>query len=184
MLAMRRTDVAAAPPDETRLRRVFDSHFDYVWRLARRLGVQAALADDVAQQVFLIVAARLNELEPAREKAFLTGTTLRVASNHRRSLRRRPEVGEDEGGLEPVDPTDSPEQLVEQRRDRALLDRALDTLPSELRTALVLYELEDLSLTEIAELLGIPRGTVASRLRRARQQFHDAARALAGGRDD
>jgi DNA-directed RNA polymerase specialized sigma24 family protein len=63
----------------------------------------------------------------------------------------------------------------------ALLDRALDQLPPELRTAFVLFEVENLSMLEIAELLGIPRGAVASRLGPAREQFQAAARALQGG---
>jgi len=181
MLAMRENEPAGGARDDARTRRLFDAHFDYVWRFVRRLGVAEGFADDLAQQVFLIVSGRLHEVEPAREKAFLTGTALRVVANHRRTLRRRPEVAEDSQHAEPVDPTASPEELVEQRRERALLDRALDALPAELRGPFVLYELEDASLAEIAELLGIPRGTVASRLRRARQQFQEAARSLAGG---
>ena len=61
--------------------------------------------------------------------------------------------------------------LLEQKRHRELLDRILDTLTQDLRTAFVLFELEDLSVPEIAEVLEIPTGTVASRLRRAREQF-------------
>jgi len=170
--------VARERPDEARLRRLFDAYFDYVWRLVRRLGVLDGLADDAAQQVFCVVAERLTEVEPRSEKAFLTGTAVRVAANQRRAQRRRLEVPEDDAHPDPVDPGRTPEELVELRRERALLDRALDALPSELRAPFVLYELEDATLTEIAELLEIPRGTVASRLRRARAQFQTAVRAL------
>jgi RNA polymerase sigma-70 factor (ECF subfamily) len=171
--------VAVERPDETRLRALFDAHFEYVWRLVRRLGVVDAFVDDAAQQVFCVVANRLNQIEPRGEKAFLTGTAVRIASNHRRAQRRRREVSDDGASAELVDPQTSPEALVEQRRERALLDQVLDGLPGELRAPFVLYELEDATLTEIAELLGIPRGTVASRLRRARARFQSAARALA-----
>ncbi|HWP04647.1 MAG TPA: sigma-70 family RNA polymerase sigma factor [Polyangiaceae bacterium] len=181
MLAMPENESNTPLRDEARTRRLFDAHFDFVWRFVRRLGVAEGFADDLAQQIFLTVSGRLHEIEPAREKAFLAGTALRVVANHRRTLRRRPEVGEDALNGEPADPRANPEELVEQRRERALLDRALDTLPAELRGPFVLYELEDASLSEIAELLGIPRGTVASRLRRARQQFQEAARELAKG---
>jgi RNA polymerase sigma-70 factor (ECF subfamily) len=170
--------VAVERPDETRLRRLFDTHFEYVWRLVRRLGVVDALVDDATQQVFCVVAERLNDVEPRSEKAFLTGTAVRVAANHRRAQRRRLEVPEDEASSEPVDPERNPEDLVQLRRERELLDRVLDGLASELRAPFVLHELEDATLTEIAELLGIPRGTAASRLRRARAQFQAAVQAL------
>lgn len=181
MLARRRPDLPEAPPDQTRVRRLFDTYFEYVWRLVRRLGVGEAQADDAAQQVFCVIVDRLDELDPEREKSFLTGTALRVAANHRRSLRRRREVTDTRELEDALDPRQSPEELVAQRRARVLLDHALDALSLELREAFVLYELEDASLSEIATLLAIPRGTVASRLRRAREQFLAAAQALAGG---
>jgi RNA polymerase sigma-70 factor, ECF subfamily len=71
--------------------------------------------------------------------------------------------------------------LLEQRRLRELLDLALDELPHDLRTTLVLFELEGFSEREIAETCAVPLGTVASRLRRARQAFHKAALRLRAG---
>jgi RNA polymerase sigma-70 factor (ECF subfamily) len=60
---------------------------------------------------------------------------------------------------------------MEQRRARHLLDEILDGLELDVRTVFVLFELEELTAPEISELLGIPIGTVASRLRRAREDF-------------
>jgi RNA polymerase sigma-70 factor (ECF subfamily) len=182
MLATRTPHLTAVGRDEVRLRRLFDDHFSEVWRFVRRLGVPEPLADDAAQHVFCVLAQRLSELEIGMEKAFLTGTALRVAANYRRSARRSREVAETQPLERAVDPNDDPEQVAELRSELALLDRALDQLPGDLRTAFVLFEVEDLSMLEIAELLGIPRGTVASRLRRARLQFQAAARALQGGK--
>ncbi len=59
----------------------------------------------------------------------------------------------------------------DQEQARAALDEVLDALPADLRTVLVLHELEEMEMSEVAELLGIPAGTVASRLRRAREKF-------------
>lgn len=180
MLATRRTEIARTEADEARLRRLFDEHFSSVWRFVRRLGVAETVADDATQQVFWVLAERLSVVEQGTERAFLTGTALRVAANYRRSVRRRREVSSEP--LEHVvDPAGDPERIAEHRSELLLLDRALDTLPSELRSAFVLFELGDLSMQEIAQLLGIPRGTVASRLRRARAEFTAAARALQGG---
>jgi RNA polymerase sigma-70 factor, ECF subfamily len=184
MLATRTPQLAAEGRDEARLRQLFDDHFSEVWRFVRRLGVPEPLADDAAQQIFCVLARRLGELEIGMERSFLTGTALRVAANYRRSARRSREITEAQSLERAPDPRDDPERIAEHRSELALLDRALDQLPTELRTAFVLFELEDLSMLEIAELLGIPRGTVASRLRRARAQFQAAARSLLGGKSD
>lgn len=69
-------------------------------------------------------------------------------------------------------------ERTEQLQARAMLDEVLDTLPLDLRTVLVLHELEEMECSEIAELLDIPTGTVASRLRRAREKFEVAAESM------
>jgi RNA polymerase sigma-70 factor (ECF subfamily) len=68
------------------------------------------------------------------------------------------------------------EELLDEKRLRVVLDDILDCLPSPLREVLVLFELEELSLDEIVVVLGIPRGTASSRLRRAREAFAEAAK--------
>ena len=101
-----------------------------------------------------------------------------VAAEERRALRRSREVA-DEGSVgAAADPAPLPDQALEQQRNRELLDLVLDMLDADERTVFVLYELEGLSSPEISELLEIPVGTVASRLRRAREAFHAGARRL------
>lgn len=166
------------PDEPERLRVAFDQHFDYVWRLLRRLGVREASVDDAAQQVFLTLSAKLSQVAHGKERAFLTGTAFRVASNQRRGERRSSELLAEEPIARAVDPTPNPEELLDASRQRVWLDRTLDRLPIELRAVLVLFELEDLTAPEIAQLLELPVGTVASRLRRARQLFLEAAEEL------
>ena len=161
-----------------RLRAAFDQHFDYVWRLLRRLGVHEASVDDAAQQVFLTFSDKLPQVLPGKERAFLTGTAYRVASNQRRGERRSHEHADDEPIARAIDPAPTPEELLDASRQRVWLDRILDGLPLDLRAVLVLFELEDLTAPEIATLLDLPVGTVASRLRRARQLFLEAAEEL------
>jgi len=161
-----------------RLRAAFDQHFDYVWRLLRRLGVHEASVDDAAQQVFLTFSDKLSQVLPGKERAFLTGTAYRVASNQRRGERRSHEHADDEPIARAIDPAPTPEELLDASRKRVWLDRILDGLPLDLRAVLVLFELEDLTTPEIATLLDLPVGTVASRLRRARQLFTEAAEEL------
>ncbi len=95
---------------------------------------------------------------------------MRWAANARRVHGRRREAGADELP-EVIDPAPSPEDLTEQRRAAAILDQLLAAMDLDLRAVFVLDEIEQLSRSEIAQALGIPEGTVASRLRRARQDF-------------
>jgi RNA polymerase sigma-70 factor (ECF subfamily) len=156
---------------EVRLASMLKSHYREVWCLVRRLGVRPEAADDVALQVFQVAADKLALIEVGREKRFLAGTALRVAANARRAERaRREEQASDRlGGAESTLPL--ADALLDRKRMRELLDVVLDAMPADLRAAFVLFEMEGHSTPEMAELLGIPLGTAASRLRRAREVF-------------
>lgn len=162
---------------DSRLRALIATQFDFVWRSLRRLGVPEAHADDACQQVWLVVSRKLESVEPAHERSFLFGTALRVASDARRSARRRPEdLGREEAPIDDVDPSPAPDEQLDAARARAELDSVLLELPMELRAVFVLFEMEELSSPEIARMLDLPVGTVASRLRRAREAFTDITR--------
>jgi RNA polymerase sigma-70 factor (ECF subfamily) len=167
-LAAARTPASARAAD-ARLRALVESQYDFIWRSLRRLGVPDTDTDDCSQQVFLVASRKLDDILPGCERAFLFSTALRVASDARRTRQRRREVFEEVD--EPRDSAPNPEQIAEQKRARALLDEVLDSLPMELRAVFVLFELEELPSADIAEVLSIPVGTVASRLRRAREEF-------------
>lgn len=155
--------------EQQRLRTLVETHHAFLWRSLRRLGVPEADVDDAAQQAWLVVARKLGSLVMGAEKGFVFAVALRVASAHRRSLARRNEVGVVEAGLE--DPMPSADELLDRGRARALMDQILDGIPLEHRAVFVLYEIEEMTAPEIAQLLAIPLGTVASRLRRAREMF-------------
>lgn len=154
-------------------------HFDFVWRVLRRLGVPPADVDDAVQQVFLIAADRLVTIAKGSERAFLYGTALRTASTHRRTASRQKKrldlllSGAD-------DRVSLPDEELERREAIALLDETLGALPDEYRRVFVLSDLENLSAREIALFENIPPGTVASRLRRARELFSARVRELRG----
>jgi len=162
---------AVAPPkSEARLRTIVAEQFDFVWRSLRRLGVPEIDVDDCAQQVFVVAARRLDDIQVGSERAFLFSTVMRVASDARRSRGRRREVLHDD--IEVFDDAPDPEEIASAHSARAVLDEVLDALPMELRAVFVLFELEELTTAEIAAVLELPSGTVASRLRRAREEFH------------
>ncbi len=166
-------DVAGDPSalHELRVRHVVEEHYDFVWRSLRRLGITEESVDDAAQQVFCIFARRATEVAPEKDKTFLFGVVIRVAQNARRCRARRPEYADEERLARVPSEQASPEELLEERRARALLDALLDEMPMELRTVFVLYEIEEMTMVEIARVLDMPNGTVASRLRRARELF-------------
>jgi RNA polymerase sigma-70 factor (ECF subfamily) len=101
---------------------------------------------------------------------------VRVASNLLRRQQVAPPISELSDLAELSTHEASPEQALEQRRARALLDTVLARLPLELRTVFVLFELEGLPIRDIAELEEIPIGTAGSRLRRAREEFSAIAK--------
>jgi RNA polymerase sigma factor (sigma-70 family) len=163
--------VAPAALAEQRLRQAFERYFPLVWRSLRRFGVPAASVDDVAQQVFLTFSERLEGVEPTRERAFLLAVCVRAAANERRRLSRVRDDAIGDHALDAIPDENTPEELLHKKRRRERLDAGLATLPLEQRVVFVLFELEGLTLPEIAESAGIPLGTATSRLRRARGRF-------------
>ena len=153
------------PVDRTRLERMFQAHHALVWRTLRRRGLDADAAADAAQQTFLVAAERLPDINSDSERAFLVGTALRVAfSWGRKTVRWQLDEDMDRRAATARDPLDAQTAIQ-------LCDLALSKVDPELAEIFVLFELEDLTSPEIAALLEIPLGTVASRLRRAREQF-------------
>jgi RNA polymerase sigma-70 factor (ECF subfamily) len=164
-----RQEAAAPPPrpepDQARLERMFVAHHAMVWRTMRRRGLSPDAAADVTQQTFLVAAERLRDINPDSERAFLVGTALRVAhSLGRKTVRWQLEDDMDQRVAETRCASD-------ERAAVQLCDLALSKVDPDLAEVFVMFELEGLSSPEIAASLEIPLGTVASRLRRAREQF-------------
>jgi RNA polymerase sigma-70 factor (ECF subfamily) len=161
--------VAARSPAD-RLRAIVDEHHDFTWRSLRRLGVPEADVDDALQRVLLVVARRLGDITVGSERAFLFATAMNEAAHVRRTFARRREDGDD-GLATREGAEESPDQALDRARARELLDHLLDDMPLDLRAVFVLFEIEELSTAEIARIVEVPVGTVASRLRRAREDF-------------
>jgi len=154
------------------------AEFEFVWRSLRRLGLSVADADDAAQEVFLVASRKLDVIVEGSERSFLFGTALKIASTRRRSLRRRPELADADVEERDEQSAPGPERLTELSQARELLQAVLNELGLEHKAPFVLFELEELSVPQIAELLQLPLGTVSSRLRAARAQFQAAIKRL------
>jgi RNA polymerase sigma-70 factor, ECF subfamily len=159
---------------------LYEEHFSFVWRSARRLGAPEATVDDVVQEIFVVVFRRLNQFEHRSSlKTWLFGIVLNVVRAHRRSLRaKHPHVLSSDrvADLEALpDSGAGPQEAAMRAQATRLLDRLLEELDDDKRAVLILAELEQMSAPEIAAALELPLNTVYSRLRLAREQFAAAA---------
>ena len=161
---------------------VFRDHVPFAWRCLRRLGVGEGDAEDVCQEVFLIVHKKLGDFDGRSSlRAWIYGICVRKASDYRKLSRVRHErlPGElPEHGAEPAQ-ADS----LDRKRALAFLDRALAELDDDKRAVFVLYEIEGLAMNEIAEVVGCPLQTAYSRLHAARKLVESAAKREQARRD-
>lgn len=157
---------------DNQIRTLIERYYDDVLKTARQFGMSATDAEDVAQRVFILASRKLDKIISGSERSFLFGTTMRVAGDVRRSAAVRREVATDE--LDPSQTGPNADSIVDQLRAREMLDRMIQLMPEELRQVFVLYEVEELTMAQISETLGLAAGTVASRLRRSREWFEQA----------
>jgi RNA polymerase sigma-70 factor (ECF subfamily) len=155
---------------------IYRQYFDFVWSSARRLGVQPEALDDLVQEIFIVIHAKLRTLEkPEALRSWIYGVVRRTVSDHRRSRRTQAAVGL-EAGVEvlALSSEPSPLQHSENRAELELLASLLGQLDEAKREIFSLVELQELSVPEAAEVLELPLNTAYSRLRAARQAFEDA----------
>jgi len=171
--------VAGKSEREMRLRHLVDTHVGHVARVLRNAGTAEADIDDDVQRVFIALSNRLDDVHVGAEKSFLVQTALHMAAHARRTAARRREILTDQPP-EMVDPVANPEEMANRRQVRQSLDHILGQMETDLRVVFSLYEFEQMTTEEISTVLDIPRGTVASRLRRARSDFRDRVSRLEG----
>ena len=161
---------------------IYDEYAGFVWRNARRLGVPASGAEDVVQDVFIVVQRRLPDFDGrAPLQSWLFGILVRVVRHYRRSYQRKDarcvSLEQDPGHCNnSVSGARSPSEQAENAERLRLLEHLLGQLDESKRTLLVLSELEGWTLREIAEYLGSNTNTVYSRLRAAKRAFEDLHR--------
>jgi RNA polymerase sigma-70 factor (ECF subfamily) len=153
---------------------VYAEHTDFIWKTLHRLGVREPFIEDIFQEVFVVVLRRLDSFDGhSAMTTWLFGICLRVARSYRRRahFRRERVVAEVSDVASPVSSERTPEEELEHREAEARLRDILDRLDLEQRAVFVMFEFDGLSCQEIADMIGIPLGTVHSRLHRARAAF-------------
>ena len=157
--------------DTEALRQIYLWYSDDVYRIALRLTGSSADAYDVTHDLFVGLPEAMQRYDPERSfPSWLRGVAVRTAQMRLRTTRRRREV-----------PLPALRELTVRPRQEAVVDRitlekALDELTPELRSVVVLRELEGLKYQEIADLLGITKSAAAVRIHRARKKLSDILR--------
>jgi len=165
---------AGSGPRPLTFAEVYGEHAPTVARWAARLGGPAADVEDITQEVFVVVNRRLKEFRvDGRMSTWLFGITSKVAANERRRrkvrqwwLRLAPGAADDAPA-----PVEGALEQLEKRERRVLFHRVLDQLSERHRQALVLFELEEMSVDEVAAHLGLRSGNTRVLLHRARSAF-------------
>ena len=156
-----------------------------VFNIAYRMLGNAEEAKDLAQEVFISVFESIKDLkEEIKFDAWLTQVTLNHCRNRWKYLKRRQYFNSDslddpieteEGSMprEVYDPSDNPEILLERKMIQQLIQKGLLELKEEQRVLLVLRDLQGFSYEEMGETLGLPEGTIKSKLHRARMELKE-----------
>jgi RNA polymerase sigma-70 factor (ECF subfamily) len=165
--------------EEASFDEIYESMVQYVWNVVCRMGVSRSDADDVVQEVFVIVHRRLDGFEGrAHMKTWVFKIAVHVVQHYFRTHARKPGDRASAKGTEIhslIERQESgPAAEVERLERLRTLDRLLDQLDESKRAVFVLAEIEQLTLSEIAEIVESNSNTVASRLRAARQAFEKA----------
>ncbi|HEY8377561.1 MAG TPA: RNA polymerase sigma factor [Nannocystis sp.] len=169
MLKLQRPPPASAEHAQREFVSVYHAHFDFVWRILRRLGVPFDQLEDAAQDVFLVLHRRLPELAPdVSLRSWLFGTARRVAADFRRGLRRHARRVQAFAVAHDHPPR---ERIGERTEAVDFVQRFLDRLDPDKRMVFVLADLEGFTAPEIAAALDVKLNTVYSRLRAARAEF-------------
>src|SRR5688572_3344940 len=152
---------------------VHERHVDFVWKTLQRLGVRPADLEDALQDVFVVVHRRLDSFNGSSLiTTWLFGICLRVAVAHRRRAHvRRDRTSAELEVWQQADHEAGPEALALGRGRRRQLELVLDSVEPQRRAVFVMFEVEDVSAPAIARTLGVPLGTVYSRLAAARADF-------------
>ncbi len=165
------TSVSHSRTEALTFAELYQQYARYVWRLVFRLGVATNDVEDVCQEVFTVVHRKLPGFEQRSSlKTWLYGIAYRCASDYRRRAHRKREVLEDDM-TETLPGEPLQEQHVDVKRAQALMARALESLDEAKRATFVLYEFEELDMTEISHIMQCPAQTGYSRLNAARKHI-------------
>jgi RNA polymerase sigma-70 factor (ECF subfamily) len=164
------TSPTPANPDEACVA-AFDRELDYVFSTLRRLGAASSELEDLAHEIFVVLYGNWPEVDRSRPlRPYLFGIAFRIVAAHRRRRSREVCVAVPE----PEDLAQSPELKLQARQSAALLAGALKQIPLPRRAVLIMHDLDEIPIRDIAETLSITRFGAYARLRKARSELRAA----------
>jgi RNA polymerase sigma-70 factor (ECF subfamily) len=167
-----------APTPENACLAAFDGELDYIFATLKRLGAAPYEVEDLAQEVFVVLHRNWRTLDTDRPlRPYLFGVAFRILYAHRRRRAReilRADVDADDGAL-------GPEGSLQSKQSVALLMAALEHLPMSRRAVVVMHDLGDVPIIEVARSLSITRFGAYARLRKGRRELAAAVRRLSRG---
>lgn len=160
--------------DADALGALYDLHHEVVRAFARRLLRDEAAAEDLVHDVFVALPRALRGFEGRSSlRTFLISIAVNHARHHGRGTARRLRALERYHETRVRDPEPAPDEASERQRLATILARALEALPMEQRIVVVLCSVEERTSVEVAEILGVPEGTVRTRLFHARRKLRE-----------
>jgi len=169
--------VQSAPPTATEggCLDAFDRELDYIFATLRRLGAAPHEIEDLAQEVFMVLYRNWSALDTQRPlRPYMFGVAYRIVCAHRR--RRMREIPQ--ADIELSDRAANPEGSLQYRQSMALLSAALNTLPLARRAVVVMHDLDEVAITDVARSLSLTRFGAYARLRKGRKELAAAVRRL------
>jgi RNA polymerase sigma-70 factor (ECF subfamily) len=167
-----------APTPESACLAAFDGELDYIFTTLKRLGAAPYEVEDLAQEVFVVLYRHWRTLDTDRPiRPYLFGVAYRVLfAHHRRQAREIlcADVDADDGAL-------SPEGSLQTKQSVALVTAALQRLPMSRRAVVVMHDLDEIPIADVARSLAITRFGAYARLRKGRRELAAAVRRLSKG---
>jgi RNA polymerase sigma-70 factor (ECF subfamily) len=166
---------SAPPPAEGGCLDAFDRELDYIFATLRRLGAAPHEIEDLAQEVFMVLYRNWSALDTQRPlRPYMFGVAYRIVCAHRR--RRVREIPQ--ADIELPDGAAGPEGSLQHKQSMALLLAALDAVPMSRRGVVVMHDLDEVSIADVARSLSLTRFGVYARLRKGRKELAAAVRRL------
>ena len=153
----------------------YQRELDYLLRTLRRLGVSPEDVEDLAHEVFLVLRNTWHEYNPERAlKPYLFGIAFRVAASHRRKHWREVPFATVEGQSH----APYPDEVLAANQARAIVLAALERIPLKRRAVLIMHDIDEIPVQDVAATLSIPLFTAYSRLRKARRELEAAVASI------
>ena len=167
-----------APTPESACLAAFDREIDYIFMTLKRLGAAPHEVEDLAQEIFVVLYRHWTTLDTDRPiRPYLFGVAFRILCAHDRRRRREVLCAD----VDAYDGTLSPEGSLQSKQSVALLMAALQNLPMPRRAVVVMHDLDEVPIADVARSLAITRFGAYARLRKGRRELATAVRRLSKG---